>query len=82
MTEQRAEYVATVEALSARLHEVYQAEAHRRGDVRHHDDYEALPDATKEWDRVLARWILAHWEPRFDVAEGFPPAQSDGEVSR
>ena len=73
-----AEYVATVEALSARLHEIYQAEAHRRGDVRHADAYEDLPDATKEWDRVLARWILTWWVPGFDVRDGFPPAQSDG----
>lgn len=67
-----------VEALSERLHEIYQAEAHRRGDVRHADDYDDLPDETKEWDRVLARWILVHWTPRFDLAEGFPPAQRDG----
>lgn len=63
-----------VEALSARLHEIYQKEAHRRGDVRHADAYEDLPDATKEWDRVLARWILAHWTPRFDAARELPPA--------
>lgn len=69
-----------VEALSARLHEIYQAEAHRRGDVRHADAYEDLPNDTKEWDRVLARWILAHWTPRFDLVEGFPSAQIDGQA--
>ena len=63
-----------LEALSARLHEIYQKEAHRRGDVRHADAYEDLPEATKEWDRVLARWILAHWTPRFDPAKQPPPA--------
>jgi len=62
-----------VERLSARLHDIYQAEAHRRGDVRHADAYEALPEATKEWDRVLARWIIRYWDPVFDPAEGFPP---------
>jgi hypothetical protein len=67
-----------VERLSARLHEIYQAEAHRRGDVRHADAYDDLSDDTKEWDRVLARWILVHWAPKFDVAEGFPPALIDG----
>lgn len=67
-----------VDRLSARLHDIYQAEAHRRGDVRHADAYDDLPDDTKEWDRVLARWVLVHWQPRFDPAEGFPPARIDG----
>lgn len=55
----------TLEDLSARLHDVYQKEAHRRGDIRHHDDYYDLPDMTKEWDRALARWIIKHWTPKF-----------------
>lgn len=63
-----------VEALAARLHDIYQVEAHRRGDVRHADAYDDLPDDTKEWDRVLARWILTHWAPRFDLRHGFPEA--------
>jgi hypothetical protein len=63
-----------IEMLSAALHSVYQAEAHRRGDVRHADRYEDLPEATKEWDRVLARWIVRHWTPAFDPAKGVPPA--------
>lgn len=61
-----------LEALSARLHEIYQKEAHRRGDVRHADAYADLPELTKEWDRVLARWVLAHWTPTFDPAQGLP----------
>lgn len=53
-----------VEALSAELHAIYQREARRQantGDdtVRHPDDYDALPEHTKEYDRVLARFILA-----------------------
>lgn len=63
-----------IEALSARLHEVYQKEAHRRGDVRHADAYEDLPDLTKEWDRVLARWVLEHFYPAFDPSGPLPEA--------
>lgn len=62
-----------LEALSSRLHDIYQAEAHRRGDIRHPDRYEDLSEATKEWDRVLARWILRHWTPVFHDAAEIPP---------
>ena len=47
-----------IETLSAVLHAVYQKEAHRRGDVRHSDVYGELSESTKEWDRVLARFVL------------------------
>lgn len=60
-----------IEALSARLHDIYQKEAHRRGDVRHLDDYAELSEDVKEWDRV-ARWIVEHWTPKFDGE--LPPA--------
>jgi hypothetical protein len=60
-----------LELLSARFHEVYQIEAHRRGDVRHADAYDDLSEATKEWDRVLARYVLANFTANFD---GDPPA--------
>jgi hypothetical protein len=63
-----------IETLSARLHDIYQKEAHRRGDVRHEDAYESLPEPTKEWDRVLARWIVQHWRPVFDPIDGLPEA--------
>lgn len=63
-----------VEALSARLHDIYQKEAHRRGDVRHPDTYGDLSESTKEWDRVLARWIVEHWRPAFDPTRGLPDA--------
>jgi histidine triad (HIT) family protein len=62
-----------LELLSARFHDIYQKEAHRRGDVRHQDAYEDLPEATKEWDRVLARWVLEHWAPRFGSSGELPP---------
>lgn len=78
MSEQRAELIGMntddVEALSARLHDVYQKEAHRRGDVRHADAYDDLPEDTKEWDRVLARWILQWFEPVFEWEDGVPDA--------
>jgi hypothetical protein len=61
-----------IEALSARLHDIYQKEAHRRGDVRHADAYEDLADATKEWDRVLARWIIRYFTPSFPP-DAIPP---------
>ncbi len=61
-----------LEELSARLHDIYQMEAHRRGDVRHADRYEDLSEATKEWDRVLARWILKYWSLRWPDG-GLPP---------
>lgn len=53
-----------IEDLSRTLHDVYQLEAKRQagtGDdtVRHPDDYASLPEHTKEYDRVLARFILA-----------------------
>jgi hypothetical protein len=54
---------STIDKLSAVLHEIYQLEAHRRGDVRHADNYDDLSEDTKEWDRVLARWILKYWIP-------------------
>ena len=52
-----------VEALSRRFHAVYQAEAKRQyaadlDNVRHPDDYDALDEHTKDYDRVLARDVL------------------------
>lgn len=46
-----------LELLSAKLHEIYQIESKRQGDCRHPDDYNALSENTKEYDRVLARFI-------------------------
>lgn len=47
-----------VEELSAVLHEIYQKEAHRQNNARHPDPYESLSENVKEFDRVLARYIL------------------------
>lgn len=52
-----------VEKLSAKLHEIYMIEAMRQEKelgkpVRHHMEYEQLEESTKEYDRVLARFIL------------------------
>lgn len=46
-----------IEARSEEAHTTYQEEAHRRGDVRHPDAYADLSEPTKEWDRVLVRWV-------------------------
>lgn len=54
----------SIGALSSRLHDIYQKEAHRRGDVRHHDNYNDLSEDTKEWDRVLARWTIKNFTPK------------------
>jgi hypothetical protein len=68
-----------VEDLSAKLHTLYQLEAKRQGDVRHHDDYAQLAENTKEFHRVLARFILKYASPdmvrdmlRDPLTEGAP----------
>ena len=48
----------TIETLAKRIHEVYQQEAKRQGDVRHSDDYDALDEKTKDFDRAIVRFIL------------------------
>ena len=53
----------TEESLARKFHEVYQQEAKRQGDVRHKDDYDDLPENIKEFDRVLARFVLANFRP-------------------
>lgn len=52
-----------VENLSREFHAVYQEEAKRQASigvdtVRHPDDYDSLPERTKEYDRVLARHVI------------------------
>ena len=60
---------AIVEDLARRFHAVYQEESKRQAaigqdTVRHPDDYDALPERTKEYDRALARYVLAHFSQR------------------
>ena len=52
-----------VESLSAKFHEIYMIEARRQGDVRHKDAYADLPENIKEFDRVLARYVLGLLAP-------------------
>lgn len=54
----------SIETLSSQLHDVYIKEAKHQGDVRHKDAYEELPENIKEFDRVLARFILENFVPR------------------
>jgi hypothetical protein len=46
------------EAMAAKLHAIYQEEARRQGDVRHKDSYADLPENIKNFDRVLADYVL------------------------
>ena len=46
------------ERLANVLHSIYQNEAKRQRDIRYPDRYEDLPERIKEFDRVLARYIL------------------------
>lgn len=55
----------SIEALSSRLHDIYQLEAHRQDNTRHPDDYDTLSEPIKEYDRVLARWIIKNFTPNF-----------------
>jgi hypothetical protein len=47
-----------VEDLARKFHDIYMAEAERQNDVRHPEGYDALADNIKEYDRVLARFVL------------------------
>lgn len=47
-----------VEVLSSKLHDIYMIEAHRQGRVLHAEKYEDLAENIKEYDRVLARFII------------------------
>lgn len=51
-----------IESLSKKIHELYQQEAKRQGDVRHHDDYDAVEERFKEFDRVIARFVISEVE--------------------
>lgn len=47
-----------VESLSAKLHNVYMSESLRQRDIRYEQVYDKLPENVKEYDRVLARYII------------------------
>lgn len=66
-----------VEELSAKFHEIYMVEARRQGDVRHKDAYADLPENIKEFDRVLARYVLALIERERDQAVQFATHKLD-----
>jgi hypothetical protein len=81
--EEAAKWWDDTEARSAEAHAVYQAEAHRRGDVRHPDEYVDLSEETKEWDRVLVRWVAQTIRaggtvPRTAALGAAAPATSNG----
>lgn len=64
-----------VEALSAKFHDIYQQEAKRQGDVRHKDAYADLAENIKEFDRILARYVLA--QLRLERAAALREAKTD-----
>lgn len=56
-----------LEQLAEAFHHVYQQEARRQAKlgadaVRHPDEYAALPEHTKDYDRALAIFVLDHLE--------------------
>lgn len=53
-----------VEVLASQLHAIYMKEAERQDDVRHVKEYADLPENIKEFDRVLARFILKKFNPK------------------
>lgn len=64
-----------VEKLSAEFHDIYQKEAHRQEDLglgpaRHYDEYEKLSEPVKEFDRVLARYVLKLLEQAKEEKKG------------
>jgi hypothetical protein len=69
-----------VESLSAKFHDLYQQEAKRQSDVRHKDAYADLPENIKEFDRVLARYVLAELAEVRQAAEeaGYRDGHFDG----
>lgn len=63
MDAQEAVRSERTEQLAREFHAIYQLEAKRQAglgldQVRHPDDYNALPERTKDYDRVLARYVL------------------------
>lgn len=53
-----------IEELSSKFHDVYIAEAKRQGDCRHPERYKDLAENIREYDRVLARYVLKNFTPK------------------
>ena len=56
--------IDNIEAMSAKIHTVYQEEAKQQNNVKYSDNYDELPENIKEYDRVLATWIIKNFTPR------------------
>lgn len=54
--------VSNVESLASIFHDIYQEEAKRQGNIRHKDKYKDLPENIKDFDRVLARYVLFNYK--------------------
>ena len=69
-----------LERLSAALHDIYQSESRRQfgpGELRHPDDYEALAEPTKDFDRALAIFIMDELVPPNQVKEALDELDAD-----
>lgn len=74
----------TVEELAAKFHDIYQQEAKRQGDVRHKDAYADLSENIKEFDRVLARYVIRQQEQAVHAAfeRGYKAGKDGAVVTR
>jgi len=50
-----------IEPLASKIHQIYQQESKRQNNVKYPDNYYELPEHIKDYDRVIARFILENY---------------------